>query len=58
MPTPRHCRHCFGDCGGVCLLPGTDGLCIHHPVRRLSWGEWVRALRTRALWRRVFWGVR
>ena len=24
---PRHCRHCWGDCGGYCLLD--DGTCIH-----------------------------
>jgi hypothetical protein len=22
MPRARHCRHCWGDCAGDCLLPG------------------------------------
>jgi hypothetical protein len=33
MPAARHCRHCYGDCPGTCLLPGTGGLCIHQPAR-------------------------
>jgi hypothetical protein len=29
MPAYRHCRHCWGDCGDGCLLPGDSGACIH-----------------------------
>lgn len=28
-PIRRHCRHCYGDCTGDCVLPGQDGYCIH-----------------------------
>ena len=50
---PRHCRHCWSDCGGNCLLP--DGTCIHGyngnrpPIA-------LRALLTRRWWNRVLWG--
>jgi len=53
----RHCRHCYGDCGGGCLLPGDTGLCIHNPVPRRPPGEWLGLLRTRGFWRRLFLGV-
>jgi hypothetical protein len=39
MPVVAHCRHCFGDCGGGCLLPGGGGLCIHKPVPKRTLGE-------------------
>ena len=29
MTTIRHCRHCWGDCLGGCLLDDT-GTCIHN----------------------------
>jgi hypothetical protein len=58
MPAIRHCRHCLGDCGGDCLLPGDTGLCIHKPVRKLAFGERVQLLGNRRFWRRVFWGAR
>jgi hypothetical protein len=51
---PRHCRHCWGNCGDYCLLD--DGTCIHgwngHRPRIT-----LRALLTRRWWNRVFWGV-
>jgi len=51
---PRHCRHCWGNCGGYCLLD--DGTCIHgwngHRPRHHTW----RVLLTRRLWNRVLWG--
>ena len=28
MAAVRHCRHCWGDCLGECLL-GDTGMCIH-----------------------------
>ena len=58
MPVVAHCRHCLGDCGGDCLLPGGRGLCIHKPVPKLTVGERLTLLRTRRFWRRVFWGTR
>jgi hypothetical protein len=50
---PRHCRHCWRDCGGNCLHE--DGTCIHgwngnRP--RVGW----RAFLTRLWWNRVLWG--
>jgi hypothetical protein len=33
MPAYRHCRHCYGDCPGDCLLPGDSGACIHGRVK-------------------------
>jgi hypothetical protein len=29
MTAVRHCRHCWGDCPGDCLLDDT-GMCIHN----------------------------
>ena len=58
MPDIRHCRHCWGDCHGECLLPGDLGLCIHKPNRRLTAREWMLVVPTRRFWRRVFWGDR
>lgn len=57
MPV-RHCRHCWGDCRGECLIPGDLGLCIHKPSPRLSFRERMLLLGQRRFWRRVFWGVR
>ncbi len=54
---PRHCRHCYGNCLGGCLI-GQSGRCIHgwngeHP-RQFRWP----LLLTRKWWHRVFHGVR
>jgi hypothetical protein len=54
MPEIRHCRHCWGDCPGDCLL-GESGQCIH------GWNEkrprqFGRKLLSRRWWHRVFWG--
>lgn len=35
-----HCRHCYGDCPGDCLLPGDTGMCIHGRLRRLPFRQW------------------
>ncbi len=53
-----HCRHCYGNCDGGCLLPGGGDLCIHNPVPKRTAGEWLTLLRTRQFWRRAFWGSR
>jgi hypothetical protein len=57
MPAVAHCRHCFGDCPGDCLLPGGGGLCIHKPFPKMTLGERLALLRTRRFWRRVFRGT-
>ena len=57
-PPASHCRHCYGDCASGCLLPGTNGLCIHSPVARRSARDWVALLGTRRFWRRFFSGAR
>ena len=46
----RHCRHCYGDCPGDCLLPGDTGMCIHGRVRPLPFRQRVRLWLYR-LWR-------
>jgi hypothetical protein len=57
MTTIAHCRHCYGDCRGECLMD-TAGHCIHDGnLRPLSWPQRLRLLATRAWWRRVFWGT-
>lgn len=56
---PRHCRHCWGDCPGDCLLPGPAGdagLCIHRPNPRLSWPDRLRLVTVPGFWHRFFWG--
>jgi hypothetical protein len=53
-----HCRHCYGNCDGKCLLPGTEGLCIHSPVPRRSARDRVAVMRTRRFWRRLLAGTR
>ena len=54
MPEIRHCRHCWGDCPGDCLV-GESGQCIHgwneKPPRQLG-----KKLLSRRWWHRVFWG--
>ena len=49
MSEARHCRHCWGDCPGECLI-GQPGRCIHgwngkHP-RQFRW----QLLLTRNWW--------
>jgi hypothetical protein len=58
MPSAGHCRHCYGNCSGNCLLPGGGGLCIHRPALRLTVRQRLALVRTRGFWRRVFWGSR
>jgi hypothetical protein len=58
MPGPAHCRHCYGACPGNCLLPGTDGLCIHRPAPKLTPGQRLALLCTRRFWLRVLHGTR
>ena len=60
MSTVRHCKHCWGGCGGTCLLPpGDTGVCIHKQAPRLNltFREWVMLLGNRRFWHRVFWGT-
>ena len=42
MPAYRHCRHCWGNCDGECLLPGDTGACIHVPSMPLRRRVWLR----------------
>jgi hypothetical protein len=58
MPTASHCRHCYGDCDGKCLIPGAGGLCIHKSSAKLTVVQRLALLRTGGFWRRVFWGDR
>jgi hypothetical protein len=58
MPYAGHCRHCYGDCPGTCLLPGGGGLCIHQPVPKLTVGQRLTLMRTRGFWHRVLRGTR
>jgi len=58
MPGPAHCRHCYGACPGNCLLPGTQGLCIHRPAPKLTPGQRLALLRTRRFWLRLLHGTR
>jgi len=57
MPTVGHCRHCYGDCPGTCMLPGRQDVCIHMLSPKLTFRERMTRLRTRRFWHRVFWGV-
>ena len=50
MPAIGHCRHCWGDCPGDCLLPGDEGRCIHQPFRVLPFRQRFR-IGVRKLWR-------
>jgi hypothetical protein len=34
MAVPRHCRHCWGNCAGDCLIAGQEELCIHGWARK------------------------
>ncbi|MGH3282890.1 MAG: hypothetical protein ACRDNW_27700 [Trebonia sp.] len=51
---PRHCRHCWGNCLGDCLLG--DGQCIHGWNGKRPQGLTWRVLLTRGWWDRVLWG--
>ena len=57
MTTGRHCKHCWTDCGGICLLPGDKGLCIHKPNPRLPLRQLMMNVGNRRFWHRVFWGI-
>lgn len=61
MPAVRHCRHCWGDCDGMCLPPWARdvGVCIHKTTPRLTltFRERVLLLGSRRFWRRLFWGI-
>ena len=60
MPVTRHCRHCWGNCDGDCLLPGPAGeagLCIHNPNPRLPWRDRFLLVTVKGFWRRFFWGT-
>ena len=57
MPAAGHCRHCYGDCPGNCLVPGLDGRCIHGAYPKLPVGRRLARVRTRGFWRRVLRGV-
>jgi len=55
MATIRHCRHCWGDCRGECLLDET-GICIHGANSSLPWPMRARSVLSRRWWRRILWG--
>jgi hypothetical protein len=56
-PSPAlHCPHCWGNCGGRCLIPGIGG-CVHQGPK-LPGQARLRLIRTRRFWRRVLFGVR
>ncbi len=57
MSDVRHCRHCWGDCGDTCLLPGNKGSCIHRPASTLTVRQRLILLGNRRFWHRVFWGT-
>jgi hypothetical protein len=56
LPVVGHCRHCWGDCLGTCLLPGATGLCIHKPDPKLTFRQRAAALGGRRFWHRVLHG--
>jgi len=51
VPQTRHCKHCWGDCPGDCLLPGEQGLCIHIISLGPPLRYWPRLMLTRRFWR-------
>jgi hypothetical protein len=51
MSQARHCKHCWGDCLGTCLLPGDEGRCIHNISQGPPLRDWPRLMRTRSFWR-------
>ncbi|HEY1626450.1 MAG TPA: hypothetical protein VGG16_21915 [Streptosporangiaceae bacterium] len=53
--SPRHCKHCLGDCPGDCLN-GNTGRCLHGwngPHRRRFNPRYLMA---RGWWRQLLWG--
>jgi hypothetical protein len=60
MPAGRHCKHCWTDCDGTCLLPGAAGeagLCIHKPIPKLPFRQRAMLLGQRRFWHRVLTGT-
>ncbi len=57
MTVVRHCRHCWGDCQGDCLLDDT-GMCIHNVRARVMRPTRARRLLSRAWLRMLFRGAR
>jgi hypothetical protein len=57
MTAVRHCRHCWGDCLGDCLLDDTD-LCIHNVDSRMMSQLRRRRLRNPMWLLRLFRGAR
>jgi hypothetical protein len=57
MLAAGHCRHCWGDCVGTCLLPGDQGMCIHNPYPKLTFRQRVAGLAKGRFWQRVLRGL-
>ena len=58
MTVIRHCRHCWGDCLGGCLLDDTC-LCIHNAHTRMMRQMRARRRPLSAAWlRMLFRGAR
>jgi hypothetical protein len=57
MADVRHCRHCWGNCPGDCLMEDM-GMCIHDPNSPFRGTRGIRARRllSRRWWRRVLSG--
>jgi hypothetical protein len=55
MSPTRHCKHCWGDCPGDCLLPGVEGRCIHKTSSGPPLRDWPRVMITRRFWRWFLW---
>ena len=56
MTAVRHCRHCWGNCLGDCVLDYSAGMCIHGrdgAKRMRMQPQW---LVNRRWWRWVLWG--
>ena len=49
MTAVRHCRHCWGDCLGDCLLDDT-GLCIHNVKSKMMRQQRRRRLLLSPMW--------
>ena len=54
MPRTLHCKHCWGNCRGTCLLPGGAGMCIHTVTPGPPVRDWPRLVGTRRFWRWFF----
>ena len=57
MTVVRHCRHCWGDCLGDCLLDDT-GTCLHNVHTRKMRQTRARRLLSPAWLRMLFRGAR